>query len=176
MINKKIVNLFSLSVVVLLTGCSDRVVIADQEMQAIRNQPAQPIKPPPVPEKIEDFTYDPGQMRSPFMPPSLVAQANQVIQIKGVQPDTKRIKEPLEEFELPQLVYKGIIISSTGEKIGLIEAPSGKLYTVRVGNYMGKNYGRIVQITPTKINLIEIVPDARVGYVEKPNFIVTPAS
>lgn len=160
----------------LLTGCSDRVVLADEQMQAIRSQPAQPIKPPPVPEKIEDFTYDPGQTRSPFMPLSLMAQANQVGQIKGVQPDKLRIKQPLEEFELSQLLYKGIIISSSGEKSGLIQMPTGRVLPVKVGNYMGKNYGRIVEITPTKINLIEIVPDARVGYVEKPNTIATPAS
>lgn len=166
----------SLGASLLVTGCSDRVALADQQMQAIRDQRAQPIKPPPTPEKIEDFTYDAGQLRSPFMPPSLMATANQVSQIKGVQPDTKRLKEALEEFELGQLLYKGIIISSSGEKVGLIQVPTGKLYPVKVGNYMGKNYGRIVQIAPTKINLIEIVPDARVGFVEKANFITTPAN
>ena len=32
---------------------------------------------------------------------------------------------------------------------------------------MVKNDGRIVEITPTQINLVKIIPDSRVGYVEK---------
>ena len=41
---------------------------------------------------------------------------------------------------------------------------------------MGKNEGRIAEITPTQINLIEIIPDSRVGYVEKANSIVAAVS
>jgi type IV pilus assembly protein PilP len=41
---------------------------------------------------------------------------------------------------------------------------------------MGKNDGRIAEITPTQINLIEIVPDSRVGYVEKPASLVAAVS
>lgn len=95
--------------------------------------------------------------------------------IKGVTRDTTRIKEPLEQFEMGQLVYKGIIVSSTGEKYGLIQRPDGMVASVKVGNHIGKNDGRIVEITPTQMNLIELIPDERVGYVEKPSSITSPA-
>ena len=39
---------------------------------------------------------------------------------------------------------------------------------------MGKNHGRIVEITSTQVNLIEIVEDARLGYVEKSANLVSP--
>lgn len=159
-----------------LAGCADRVGLAEKKMEEIRNQPSQPVKPPPVPEKIEDFTYDAGQFRSPFMPPSLMVAASQSTQVKGVKPDDKRIREPLEAFELNQLVYKGIMVSPSGEKFGMVQRPDGTMATVKVGNYMGKNYGRIVEITATQINMIEIVPDARAGFVEKPASLIAPTN
>lgn len=165
----------SLLPIILITGCTDRVGLAEQKMQEIRNQPAQPIKPVPTPETVEDFNYSASKLRSPFMPPSLLIQAHQAEQIQGVQPDTTRLKEPLEQYELNEMVYKGTMISSSGELFGLVQRPDGSVASVKVGNYMGKNDGRIVEITPTQINLIEIVPDNRVGYVEKPNSLVSPA-
>ncbi len=151
-----------------LVGCEDRVALADKKMLDIRNQPAQPIKPPPSPEKVEEFSYSAGNLRSPFMPTSLMLQATQEQKIQGVKLDTTRLKEPLEQFELNQLVYKGSLVSQSGELYGLVQTPDGQVATVKVGNHIGKNDGRIAEITPTQINLIEIVPDSRVGYVEKP--------
>lgn len=168
--------LFSLLPVVMLVGCADRVGLAEQKMSDIRNQPSQPVKPPPVPEKIEDFTYNAMQFRSPFMPPSLMLIANQTSKIKEVKMDTKRLHEPLEAFELNQLVFKGIMITTSGKKYGLIQRPDGTIATVRVGNYMGKNSGRIVEITPTQVNMIEMVSDVSAGYIEKPTSLMLSAS
>ncbi|PPD17233.1 MAG: hypothetical protein CTY24_15295 [Methylobacter sp.] len=42
---------------------------------------------------------------------------------------------------------------------GLVRASDGTIHRVKVGNYMGKNYGRIVNISKDKIELVEIVPD-----------------
>ena len=165
-----------LMVVALLSGCTDRVGLAEQQMQQIRNQPAQPVKPPPTPEVVQEFNYSASQLRSPFMPPSLMLQANQAQQVQGVRPDVTRLKEPLEQFELNELTYKGTMVSQSGEVYGLVQRPDGSIASVKVGNYMGKNDGRIAEITPTQINLIEIVPDSRVGYVEKPNSIVAAVS
>jgi type IV pilus assembly protein PilP len=39
---------------------------------------------------------------------------------------------------------------------------------VVVGNHMGQNDGKIIDITPSKISLIEIVPDGLGGYIERP--------
>ena len=174
-INKKPLTI-CLALLALLSGCTDRVGLAEQQMQEIRNQPAQPVKPPPTPEVVQEFNYSASQLRSPFMPPSLMLQANQVQQMQGVRPDVTRLKEPLEQFELNELTYKGTMVSSSGEVYGLVQRPDAGIASVKEGNYMGKNDGRIVEITPTQINLIEIIPDSRVGYVEKPNSIVAAVS
>ncbi|MGP9557998.1 pilus assembly protein PilP [Psychrobacter sp. AOP7-A1-24] len=169
--------LLALSVAVLsMTGCSDRIGLAEQAMTDIRNQPAQPIEPPPKAELVEDFVYSASSQRSPFLPPSLVNVQGPTTSIDGVRPDINRIKEPLEQYELSQLVFRGVVISPEGQRYGLIQRPDGSVASVKVGDYLGLNDGRIVEITPTQINLIEILPDSRAGFVEKPQSLVSPIS
>ena len=96
-INKKQLTI-CLALLALLSGCTDRVGLAEQQMQDIRQEPAQPVKPPPTPEVVQEFNYSASQLRSPFMPPSLMLQANQIQQMQGVRPDVTRLKEPLEQF------------------------------------------------------------------------------
>ncbi|MDN3440911.1 pilus assembly protein PilP [Psychrobacter sp. APC 3279] len=169
--------LLVLSVTVLsMTGCSDRIGMAEQAMTDIRNQPAQPIEPPPKAELVEDFVYSASSQRSPFLPPSLVNVQGPTTPIDGVRPDINRIKEPLEQYELSQLVFRGVVISPEGQRYALIQRPDGSVASVKVGDYLGLNDGRIVEITPTQVNLIEIVPDSRAGFVEKPQSLVSPIS
>ncbi|MDO5767878.1 MAG: pilus assembly protein PilP [Psychrobacter sp.] len=159
-----------------LTGCSDRIGKAEQQMAEIRNAPAQPIKPPPPIEKVEDFVYSANTLRSPFVPPSLVNVQPSTVTNNGVRPDLTREKEPLEQIELSELIFRGLVISPEGEQYGLVQRPDGSIASVKVGDYLGVNDGRIVEITPTQINLIEIVPDSRSGFIEKPASLVSPAS
>ena len=42
------------------------------------------------------------------------------------------------------------------------------LYQVRVGNYLGQNYGRITRISETELGLREIVQDAAGEWIERP--------
>ena len=174
---QKLPMLLALSVaVVSMTGCADRIGMAEQAMTDIRNQPAQPIEPPPKAELIEDFVYSASAQRSPFLPPSLVNVQGPTTSLDGVRPDIARTKEPLEQYELSQLLFRGVVTSPEGQQFALIQRPDGSVASVKVGDYLGVNNGRIVEITPTQINLIEIVPDSRAGFVEKPQSLVSPIS
>ena len=51
---------------------------------------------------------------------------------------------------------------------GLVQTKDGIVHRVAVGNYMGQNDGRIIQITPTQIRLVEIVPDGLGGFMKRP--------
>ncbi|MDN6276778.1 MAG: pilus assembly protein PilP, partial [Psychrobacter sp.] len=113
----KVPTLLILSLTVLsVTGCSDRIGMADQAMNDIRNQPAQPIEPPPRAELVEDFVYSAREQRSPFLPPSLVNVEGPTTAIDGVRPDIARVKEPLEQYELSQLVFRGVVTSPEGQR------------------------------------------------------------
>jgi type IV pilus assembly protein PilP len=41
------------------------------------------------------------------------------------------------------------------------------LYQVKVGDYLGQNYGKIIKITETDISLREIVQDAAGEWIER---------
>ncbi|WP_350560327.1 pilus assembly protein PilP [Psychrobacter sp. CAL346-MNA-CIBAN-0220] len=158
-----------------LTSCSDRIGLEEQALAEIRNSPSQPIEPLPKTERVEDFVYSASLLRSPFLPPSLVNVQGPTAPINGVRPDITRPKEPLEQYELSQLTFRGILISPEGQLYALIQRPDGSVASVKVGDYLGLNDGRIVEITATQINLIEIVPDSRAGFIERPQSLVSPS-
>ena len=67
---------------------------------------------------------------------------------------------------------KGSMRGKQNDTIALIQTPDGQIERVQVGSYLGMNQGRIVKISPTQIDLVEIVPDGREGYVERPRTLV----
>jgi type IV pilus assembly protein PilP len=55
-----------------------------------------------------------------------------------------------------------------GTIYGLVQTKDGLVHRVAVGEHMGQADGKITEITPAKINLVEIVPDSLGGYMERP--------
>ena len=57
-------------------------------------------------------------------------------------------------------------IDKNKSKVGLLKVDK-LLYQVKVGNYIGQNYGRITKITDSEIVLREIVQDAAGESIER---------
>lgn len=75
-------------------------------------------------------------------------------------PDPKRPREFLEGFGLDQLKMVGTLTGKKGHGItALVRSPDNRLNQVEVGQYMGSDYGRVVQVTPDRIVLVETVQD-----------------
>jgi type IV pilus assembly protein PilP len=53
----------------------------------------------------------------------------------------------------------------------LITASDGTIYRVRSGNYLGQNYGKIMNITEARVELSEMVPNGKGGWQEQPGTI-----
>lgn len=158
-----------------LVGCADsRIALAESEMQRIKLEDSSQIEPLPQPEKVEDFVYSASDVRSPFLQPSLLIIEAQAQQTESVRPNVNRPREMLEDYDLSELIYRGMIIDTTGKRHGLVQLPDGMIVDVKEGDYMGTSEGKIKEITPTQINLEEIVSDARLGFVAKPNALVSP--
>jgi len=94
------------------------------------------------------------------------AQALRDIGFDGYAIGGLSVGEPLEDFPLDTLRFKGTI-TKNGEKWGLIFAPDNTIHRVQVGNYMGQNHGRVIELTDTEIKLTEIVPDGLGNYIER---------
>lgn len=162
---------FALMCGLVLVGCDSRIDAVNMEMVNIRNQQPMPIEPAPVFPPVPTFNYAAHQLKSPFMPSSLAAELK-IMAGKRVYPNFSRQPQPLESYALESLNMKGSMRSQSGQTLGLIQTPDGEIERVQIGNYMGMNQGRIVKITPTQIDLVEIIPDGREGYVERPRSLV----
>lgn len=163
--------LCSLLISLVLVGCDSRIDAVNQQMADIRNQQPLPIEPAPVFAPVPLFNYASHQLKSPFMPSSLAAELK-IMAGKRVYPNLNRQPQPLESYALEALNMKGSMRGKQNDTIALIQTPDGQIERVQVGSYLGMNQGRIVKISPTQIDLIEIVPDGREGYVERPRTLV----
>lgn len=84
----------------------------------------------------------------------------------GLQPDLNRRKEALEAFPLEGLKMVGTL--QQGKLIyALVKASDNSLHRVKIGNYMGQNFGIIANITEAAIQLTEILQDSTGEWVEK---------
>jgi type IV pilus assembly protein PilP len=147
----------------LLTACSS----ADEELarfiEDTKKEPGGRVEPLPEIKPYETFVYAAADMRSPFVPSSPGSGAG----LAGVRPDSKRNREFLEQYSLDTLRMVGTLRLG-GQMFGLVETKDGLVHRVTTGNHMGQAEGRITEITPSKISLIEIVPDSLGGYMERP--------
>jgi len=73
----------------------------------------------------------------------------------------------LEQFPLDTLKMVGTL-GDRRASFGLVQASDGLVHRVSVGNHLGQNYGRIVAISDSEIQLVEIIPDGLGGYLERP--------
>lgn len=146
-----------------LGGCSSNISELEQKVAEIKSRPGERIEPLPEIKPYESFTYAATNMRSPFVPsaPARNDVAN------AVRPDSKRPREFLEQFPVDTMTMVGTL-EMQGRTYGLVQGKDGLVHRVLPGNYMGQNDGRIISITPTRISLIEIIPDGVGGYIERP--------
>lgn len=142
-----------------LAGCSSADSSLEQFIQQTKQQPGGRVDPLPEVKPYETFAYDDQGLRSPFVP-------SQPGGFNSVRPDSKRPREFLEQFSLDTLKMVGTLRLG-GTTYGLVETKDGIVHRVTVGNYMGQNEGRINDITPSSIDLTEIVPDGLGGYMKR---------
>lgn len=136
------------------------------KMAEIKARPRGRIEPPPEFVPIASVSYAVHQMRNPFMPP--VDESSMAIPHgRQVEPDFTRPREYLERFTLDSLRMVGTISRPGSAVEVLIQDPTSTVNRVRVGNHMGKNFGRVVEVSETSVGVLEIVPDGQDGWVER---------
>jgi len=163
-------RLFGLSVLLLmLTACSQVDNYADLQafVTEVKSRPGAQVEPVPEFVPYEGFIYSAASMRSPFEIPLIVDGESGVFMSQDVQPDFDRPREPLENQALSGMTMVGML-TRNGVYEALIEDAIGVVHRVGVGNYLGRNHGRIEGISETQLNLIEIVPSGNGGWVERP--------
>ena len=80
--------------------------------------------------------------------------------------EINRRKEPLEAYPMDSMTMVGSVVKH-GQPYALLKVDN-LLYQVKVGDYLGQNYGKITKITETGIAVREIVQDAAGEWIERP--------
>ncbi len=157
----------SAGLVLVLAGCADpQLSSLDRELAEIRANPGmpEPLELPEVP-RYAPTPYEEGDRRSPFQPQLPEPEATPAGDV-GVAPDADRPREPLEAYSLEELELVGVLTMG-GQSNALIKAPDGEVHRLQVGSHMGRDHGRIVSITGSSVQLVELVPTGGGGWVER---------
>jgi type IV pilus assembly protein PilP len=135
----------------------------EQQKREVRpNVP--PLSPP---KKFDPQAYVAITGVEPFSTQKLVVALKQEARQPNslLAAEVNRRKEPLEAYPLDNLAMVGSV-AKQGRQYALLKVDS-LLYQVKVGDYIGQNYGKITKISETEIALREIVQDAAGEWIER---------
>lgn len=154
-----------LSMAALLIGCADQRMDDLQRFVENAHKGRKPrVEPLPRIKPHDTFVYTASQLTDPFSPgnldrtPPAVGGAN--------APDLTRRKEPLEQYPLDSLRMVGTL-SREGTSWAVIQAPDGTVHRARKGNYLGQNYGQIMEVTDNKLYVTELIPGGNDNWIER---------
>ncbi|HTU64455.1 MAG TPA: pilus assembly protein PilP [Steroidobacteraceae bacterium] len=145
-----------------LAGCSSKDDELEQYISDTKKEPGGRVEPLPELKPYETYAYESVNMRSPFMPGGSGGGS-----ASGLRPDNRRNREFLEQFSLDTLRMVGTL-KLADRTYGLVKTKDGLVHRVLPGNYLGQADGRVTDITPSKISVVEIVADGLGGYMERP--------
>jgi len=127
----------------------------------------------PLPE-ITAFpvvAYETETLTPPFAPGKIVTLD---VSSDKSAPDRSRPQQPLEAFPIEDLRVMGIIMAGSVPYALIQTPPPNKPKHVRVGEYMGRSFGKITAITSEAITVIETVKDANGAWVSQERQLSVP--
>jgi type IV pilus assembly protein PilP len=149
-----------------MVGCGSdqfqdlRQFVNDAESSAVTRARIDPL---PKVDAYEPFVYNQAELEDPFRPrkiePAKAAKGS-------LQPDLNRRREPLEAFPLDNLKMVGSL--QQGKTLfALIRTPDSNLFRVRRNNYIGQNFGLVIEVDETGLKLKELVQDGAGEWTER---------
>lgn len=155
----------------LLAGCAgSNEAELRQWMAEVRQSMRPVIQPVPEPKEFTPFSYESQGVVDPFDAQKVVMAVARQQQVRAtassIRPDLERRRETLEGFSLDQIKMVGAMRRSN-VNVALLET-GGATHMVRVGNYVGQNFGLVTRISEAEVQIKEIVQDAAGEWVERP--------
>lgn len=155
----------------LLAGCSPSGEDdLRQWMSEQRRQTAPRVTPISEPKRYEPLSYTEAAALDPFslqrLTQALRRDTSSVSSsVALVAPELNRRKEPLESYPLDSMSMVGSL-ERGGQRVALIKVDR-LLYQVKVGSYLGQNFGRVMKVAEGEVTLREIVQDAAGEWIER---------
>ena len=158
---------------VLLSGCSGNDFSDLQVfMEETRARPAGQIEPLPEVRPYEAFTYGASSLRSPFQPPVRLDLTQLERGSQDIKPDEDRARQFLEGFNIEGFEMVGVLSNQQGMQ-ALIRG-AGNVHRIKIGDFLGRNHGRVTSIEEGRVDVVEIVPDGEGGWLERPRTLSLP--
>lgn len=136
----------------------------EEQKMVRRVEPLPEIKPFPV------VSYEAADLLDPFKPAKVVPEKNGAATGGGVKPDLDRPREPLEAYPLESLKVVGLL--QQGKLTYALIRADKILHQVKIGNYLGQNFGMITDIKMYpdgggEVSVRELVQDPAGDWVER---------
>lgn len=148
-----------------VTGClkekEDINIWIDQTNQSVRP------KVEPLPPKVvyEPYQHVVNNLPNPFDVSRLYSDGRNASSDDAGKPDQNRVKQFLESIALSEMRMVGLMKNAQGAT-ALVSA-QGTVHFVKAGDYIGQDYGRVVNIQETGITLSEKIQDASGKWVDR---------
>lgn len=158
-------TILSLSALVLCLSACDNREFGDikQWMDESTKNMHGKVEPLPEVKPYQPLVYNAFDLVDPFNRVKLeVAKKGR----DALRPNPNRPKETLEAYDLEKLKMVGTLEQQKTIN-ALIRSPDGNLYRVKLGSYMGQNFGMVTAITERDVTLKEIVEDSGGDWVER---------
>lgn len=159
----------AMAALMLLSACGAE----QEELQAWMDQQRREVRPSIAPlsppKRFDPQPYEQARAVEPFSSQKLAVALKQ----EARQPNSllagemNRRKEPLEAYPLDSMSMVGSV-SKQGRQFALLRVDN-LLYQVKVGDYLGQNYGKITKISETEVGVREVVQDAAGEWIERPS-------
>lgn len=163
------INTAALAALTLLSACGDGgVQEIKQWMEDVRRQTPVSSQKIAEPKKFTPFVYAGKDEIDPFSPVKLSAALAKQLAANSsgaLKPDLERRREPLESFPLDSVKMVGTL-EKPGLSYALLQVDKA-IFQVKLGNYIGQNFGMVTRITESEVEIKEIVRDASGEWVER---------
>ncbi len=159
----------------LMAGCvSNDLSDLDRYVEEVLARPGGRIEPIPEIKPYEAYTYKSAELgaRDPFHVFFAKLQEDiEEAQDTGLTAEMEneirnRNREELESFELDSLRMVGTL-ENEEDNWGIILDPDGSVHRVKVGNYMGRNVGKVLNIFEDRIEIREIIKNNQGRWEER---------
>lgn len=161
-------SLLMLAALAGLAGCGAQ----QEELQAWMDQQRREVRPnvPPLepPKQFDPQPYEQAEAVEPFSAQKLTVALKQEAREPNslFAAEVNRRKEPLEAYPLDSMKMVGSVVRG-GQPSALLKVDN-LLYQVKVGDYIGQNYGKITKIAETEVAVREVIQDAAGEWIERP--------
>lgn len=123
--------------------------------------------------------YQPKDQRSPFSLPNFVSPQSS----PATKPDISSVPAPpitpppnKQQHPLSNFQYRGMMTGIGRTTYGLIQRPDGIIMRVQIGQTVGHESIKVIEITPTQINLVQQFEDPKTGHSKNRLALIAPIS